>query len=82
MFRMLQRVVWGRPDNPDHSSLTDLSVREIVTLAPLLFFVLWIGLSPEPFMNVMHTSVNHLLQQVGYNPEGTVSVAKLMLPNF
>jgi NADH-quinone oxidoreductase subunit M len=40
-------------------------VREIVTLAPLLVFVFWIGLAPKPFMNVMHASVAHLLDQVG-----------------
>ncbi len=64
MFRMLQRVVWGGTNNPDQSYLTDLSVREILTLAPLLIFVLWIGLAPAPFMEIMHTSVSHLLSQV------------------
>ncbi|MGV1099982.1 NADH-quinone oxidoreductase subunit M [Thiovibrio sp. JS02] len=80
MFRMLQRVVWGGPNNPDQSNLTDLNLREIVTLAPLLYFVFWIGLSPEPFMNVMHTSVSHLIEQVGVASGGAVSVAKLMIP--
>jgi NADH-quinone oxidoreductase subunit M len=80
MFRMLQRVVWGRPVNPDHSALSDLNIREMVTLAPLLFFVFWIGLSPEPFLGVMHASVSHLIEQVGFSPDGAVSVAKLMIP--
>ena len=68
MLRMLQKVVWGGTNNPDQSYLTDLNLREIVTLAPLLVFVFWIGLGPKPFMNVMHASVAHLLQQVGANP--------------
>ncbi len=62
MLRMLQRVAYGGTRNPDHSQVPDLGLREIVTLAPLLIFVFWIGLHPEPFMRVMHTSVAHLLE--------------------
>ncbi len=83
MLRMLQKVVWGSAANPDQSYLTDLSVREIITLAPLLLFVLWIGLNPAPFMDVMHASVNHLVQQVdiaNVDRQGLAEVAKLVLP--
>jgi len=44
MFRMLQKVVWGGVNNPDQSYLTDINLREIITLAPLLVFVFWIAL--------------------------------------
>jgi NADH-quinone oxidoreductase subunit M len=84
MLRMLQKVVWGGTNNPDQSYLADLNVREIITLAPLLLFVLWIGLNPAPFMDVMHTSVNHLIQQVGIadaGPQGILEVAKLAIPH-
>ena len=63
MLRVLQKVAYGSEDNPDHSGVKDLNLREIATLVPLLFFVLWIGLHPEPLLRVMHTSVVHLLQQ-------------------
>jgi len=84
MMRMLQKVVWGGVNNPDQSYLTDLNVREIITLAPLLLFVLWIGLNPGPFMDVMHSSVNHLIQQVNMadvDQQGIMEVAKLVLPH-
>jgi NADH-quinone oxidoreductase subunit M len=61
MLRMLQKIVWGGTDNPDQSWITDLNSREIVTLAPFLFFVFWIGLGPQPFLDLMHTSVTQLL---------------------
>ncbi len=64
-LRMLQRLVYGGTDNPDHTGTADLNVREILTLTPLLVFVVWIGLNPQPFVNIMHESVVHLLQQVG-----------------
>lgn len=63
MLRMLQKIIWGGTDNPDQSWLTDLNAREIVTLSPFLFFVFWIGLGPQPFISMMHTSVANLLTQ-------------------
>jgi NADH-quinone oxidoreductase subunit M len=63
-LRMLQRLVYGGTDNPDHTGTADLKLREILTLTPLLVFVLWIGLNPAPFVRVMHATVVHLLQQV------------------
>jgi NADH-quinone oxidoreductase subunit M len=83
MLRMLQKVVWGGENNPDQSYLTDLNVREMITLAPLLLFVLWIGLNPGPFLDVMHASVANLIQQVGIadvGPQGIFEVAKLAIP--
>ena len=74
MLRMLQKVIWGGVDNPKHN-LVDLNTREIVTLAPFLAFVFWIGLGPAPFMNVMHVSVAHLIEQVN-----TAAGAVAMLP--
>src|SRR5210317_543123 len=73
MLRMLQKVIWGGTDNPDQSWITDLNSREIVTLAPFLLFVLWIGLSPGPFMEMMDMSVTELLNQ--FNAYKAQSVA-------
>ena len=82
MLRMLQKIVWGGTNNPDQSYLSDLSGREIITLAPLLLFVFWIGLNPAPFMDVMHVSVSHLIEQVNIanvGQQGSI-VAKLVIP--
>ena len=64
MLRMLQRVIWGGTNNPDQSYLSDLGFREIFTLTPFLIFVFWIGLGPQPFIDLMHTSVAALLDQL------------------
>ena len=76
MLRMLQRVVWGGTQNPDQSKLWDLGWRETVTLAPLLVFVFWIGLAPEPFLRVMRPSLTHLLVQTGYHAPQTQALAE------
>jgi NADH-quinone oxidoreductase subunit M len=63
MLRLLQRVAWGGTDNPTHSGLADLSGRELLCLAPLAVLVLWIGLHPAPLIEVMHPSVQRLVEQ-------------------
>ena len=80
MLRMLQKIVWGGTGNPTHTGLSDLNTREIVTLAPLLLLVFWIGLAPKPFINVIHASVAHLLEQVNGMQAGVAPMAKIMLP--
>jgi NADH-quinone oxidoreductase subunit M len=63
MLRTLQKFAYGTPHNPDHSAHADLGLREVLTLAPLLGFVFWIGLNPQPVMRVLDQSLAHLLVQ-------------------
>jgi NADH-quinone oxidoreductase subunit M len=62
-LRMLQKLAYGGTNNPKHSGLADLNFREIAMFAPLIAFVFWIGLNPQPVMRLMHASVAHLVQQ-------------------
>jgi NADH-quinone oxidoreductase subunit M len=78
MLRMLQKIVWGGTDNPDQSSLKDLNLREIITLSPFLFFVFWIGLGPQPFIDLMHVSVANLLDQFHAHQGQAVAAAELI----
>lgn len=64
MLWMLQRVLFGVITKESNGLLPDLSLRELSTLIPLLILVFYIGFYPNPFLNVMHASVNHLLDQV------------------
>lgn len=75
MLRMLQKIIWGGTNNPK-ISISDLNTREIVTLAPFLLFVFWIGLGPGPFLDMMHSSVAHLIDQVnaGVNPSAVANI--------
>ncbi len=75
MLRMLQKIIWGGTDNPDQSWITDINFREIVVLAPFLFFVFWIGLGPQPFIDLMHTSVTELLQQFDAHQAHSIAAA-------
>jgi len=78
MLRMLQKIVWGGTDNPDQSWLNDLNVREIITLSPFLFFVFWIGLGPQPFIDLMHISITNLLDQFHAHQCQAIAAAELI----
>lgn len=78
MLRMLQKIVWGGTDNPDQSRLKDLNLREIIILCPFLFFVFWIGLGPQPFIDLMHISVVNLLEQFHAHQGQAVAAAELI----
>ena len=79
MLRMLQKIVWGGTDNPDQSWLKDLNLREIVILCPFLFFVFWIGLGPQPFIDLMHITVTNLLDQFHGHQAQAVAAAELII---
>lgn len=59
---MLQRVIYGQPSEQMAAKLHDMNWREIGMLVPLVGFVFWIGLYPKPVLDVMHASVNNLVQ--------------------
>ena len=50
---LYQRVFFGELTNPANAKLPDLSVREQLTLAPLVVAALWIGLYPKPIFDVL-----------------------------
>ncbi len=60
---MYKRVIFGKVANDKVEALEDATPREIVFLAILAATVLVMGLWPYPFIEVMHTSVDNLLQQ-------------------
>ena len=63
MLWMLQRVVLGQASSRAVSLLPDLSARETATLVPLVIMVFLVGLYPGPLMELLDTSVTHLLEQ-------------------
>ncbi len=65
MLWMVRQVVFGTAGKSLSAGLPDLSARELVTVIPLAALVLLIGLYPGPWLSVMHSSVGHLLEQVG-----------------
>jgi NADH-quinone oxidoreductase subunit M len=61
---MIKRVIYGAVLNDAVAALDDVNKREILMLGILAAMVLLIGLWPNPFLEVMHVSVENLLQHV------------------
>jgi NADH-quinone oxidoreductase subunit M len=60
---MYKRVIFGAVTSDKVGVLTDVGSREVVFLSLLALAVLVMGLWPYPFLDVMHASVDNLLQQ-------------------
>lgn len=61
---MVKRVYFGDVANDNVRTLQDLNNREFFMLALLALAVLWMGVYPKPFTDVMHHSVVDLLKHV------------------
>jgi len=61
---MFQRVMFQELKNPKNMNLSDLNLRELITIVPLIVLIFWIGLYPKPFMKTFDASVSHLITKV------------------
>ena len=61
---MYKRVVFGAVGNHHVADLKDINSREFLVLALLAIGALGMGLYPQPFTEVMHSSVNELLRHI------------------
>src|SRR5687767_7801356 len=61
---MYKRVIFGAVANADVAKMVDLNWRETAVLTALAIAVLFMGVYPLPFTEVMHASVKELLLHV------------------
>ena len=61
---LFKRVIFGGVVRTEVAALNDLNGREILVLGTLAGLVLLLGVWPAPFLEIVHHSVAHLLQQV------------------
>jgi NADH-quinone oxidoreductase subunit M len=61
MLYLYRRVIFGKLTKEELMKIVDLSPREALVFAPLIVMVFWMGIYPMPFLEVMHVSVNNLI---------------------
>jgi NADH-quinone oxidoreductase subunit M len=64
---MYKRVVFGKVGNAHVAEMADIDGREFLLLSLLAIAVLAMGLYPLPLTEVMHASVNNLLEHVAHS---------------
>jgi NADH-quinone oxidoreductase subunit M len=62
---MFQRVFMGPLDKDENRSLKDINGRELAVFLAFLLFIVWIGIYPQPYFNLMDTSVADLVDYLG-----------------
>jgi len=63
MLYLYRRVIFGELTKEDLKKILDVSPREIAVFAPLIFIVFFMGIYPIPFLDVMHSSVENLMER-------------------
>jgi NADH-quinone oxidoreductase subunit M len=64
MLYLYRRVIFGKLTKEHLLKIKDLSPREMMVFAPLIILVFWMGVYPSSFLDIMHVSVNNLIDRV------------------
>ncbi len=61
MLHMYKNVMFGEIVHDENKKISDFNFREIITLAPLVVLIFWVGLYPKPFLNILEPSVTRVV---------------------
>jgi NADH-quinone oxidoreductase subunit M len=75
MLWLYQRTMFGKLDNPENAKLSDLNLREIMTLAPIVVCCFWIGLYPAPFFRILNKPVAEIAERLQAGEPGSQTAA-------
>ncbi|MFO1128243.1 MAG: NADH-quinone oxidoreductase subunit M [Rhodospirillales bacterium] len=64
MLYLYRRVIFGALTKDTLKGILDLRPREVAIFVPLIVLTLWMGIYPEPFLQMMHASVDTLVTRV------------------
>lgn len=64
---MYKRVIFGAVANSNVEGLEDISKREFMLLTILAIAVLWLGVYPFPLTEIMHATVDNLLEHMTHS---------------
>ena len=64
MLWMYQRVFLGPIEHEENRAVTDLNLREMVILVPLIILALWMGLYSSTFLRRMDTSIQKVVDRI------------------
>jgi NADH-quinone oxidoreductase subunit M len=87
LLTAVQKVFFGKLVEPHHDGeeIEDMSAREFLALAPLAVLCLWIGLRPQPLIDLIQPDIRplaRLLHEASPKPEDTTpQQASLVQPN-
>lgn len=75
MLYMFQRVYMGPIDKPENENLPPLTWQEVAVLVPIIIMIVWVGLQPSAFFDVMDAATNDLIVQMGQQVPQIIAAA-------
>ena len=64
MLWMFRRVVFGPLNRPENQQLQDMSLREVIVIAPIVGLIVFMGIYPQPFLSRMKSSAQFVVERV------------------
>lgn len=64
LWTLYKNVVYGDLTKEDLKGILDLNAREWTLFAPMIVLVVWMGVYPKPFLNMINAPVENLLVQM------------------
>jgi NADH-quinone oxidoreductase subunit M len=61
---MYQRVMLGPVEKEENKIVPDLNKREIISIIPILIFIVWIGVHPDTFLKKSESSIRKTIEFV------------------
>ncbi|OQY77089.1 MAG: Fe-S-binding domain-containing protein [Ignavibacteriales bacterium UTCHB1] len=61
---LYQRIMLGPLDKEENKNIKDINKTELVTLIPLVIFIVWIGVQPNTFLKVTEKSVEQIIVNI------------------
>jgi len=58
---LYRRVIFGKLVHADLKTILDLNIREATILGSLAGLVLWLGIYPQPFLNIINPAIKELV---------------------
>jgi NADH-quinone oxidoreductase subunit M len=74
-------VIFGELTKENLKTIKDLNWREISYFAPLIILALFMGIYPKPFLDVLHVSVENLVEQTRMARAGGADVVADLMPD-
>jgi NADH-quinone oxidoreductase subunit M len=77
MLWLYQRVMTG-PVAEGNDRITDLRLRELIVVAPLIALLLVLGVYPKPLLDIINPAVDHTMITIGqHDPAPSVPMGSL-----
>ena len=77
---MFRRVMFGELDKEENRQLTDINLREMIVMAPLILLMFWMGFYATPFLKQINPSAKVVVEDVLKKAEISAREAKEAQP--